>query len=452
MSRWMPFIILGVFFFTPMLFADDTIRVGTFDVDASPPIGAPLAYDTTIGVDTPLTCRGIVILGSDDPIVLCSVDWIGIANGGQTEFKAALAEAVGSTPDRVAVHTVHQHDAPKCDFSADALLEEHGLSGIGFDVEHARSVIRAAAKAVETACENALPVTHVGLGAGTVECVASNRRILGPDGKVLHTRWTASGDPVIRAFPVGTIDPKLKMISFWNDNEPIVALTYYACHPQSYYRTGLANPDFPGLARNARQDATGTPHIHFNGAGGNLGAGKWNDGAHENRQVLADRVAEGMRLAWDGTERTPLSPEGVAWSTAPVAMPLAEHLNDADLLATVEDKNATPESRWQAAKKLAWVRRCNQGETIDLSCLSLNEARLLHMPGELLIEYQLAAQEMQPDLFTAMAAYGEYAPGYIATEIAYSQGGYEASPDASCTAPGVEKVLLDGLHQLLDAE
>ena len=64
----------------------------------------------------------------------------------------------------------------------------------------------------------------------------------------------------------------------------------------------------------------------------------------------------------------------------------------------------------------------------DRHCVPASEhARVLHMPGELLIEYQLAAQQLRPDLFVAMAAYGDYAPGYIATEIAYSQGGYETS-------------------------
>jgi len=42
---------------------------------------------------------------------------------------------------------------------------------------------------------------------------------------------------------------------------------------------------------------TGVLHVHFDGAGGNIGAGKYNDGAHENRQVLADRMAAGMERA-----------------------------------------------------------------------------------------------------------------------------------------------------------
>ncbi len=262
MHRFLLFVLTIGLLCPQALLAAEPIRVGTFDVDASPPVGSPLAYDPTKGVETPLSCRGIVLVGAGKPIVLCAVDWIGISNGGQTVFRESLAKAADTEPQRVAVHTLHQHDAPRCDFSADELLSEYGLGGVGFDPDFARDVVNRAAAAVKVALDEAKPVTHLGIGAGIVEKVASNRRILGPDGKVKHTRWTACRDPEIRAFPVGTIDPELKMISFWNGEEPIAVLTYYATHPQSYYRTGLANPDFPGLARNARQQGTGVPHIH----------------------------------------------------------------------------------------------------------------------------------------------------------------------------------------------
>ncbi|MBI1314872.1 hypothetical protein GC176_26550 [bacterium] len=439
-----------------LLFCSSTLagelRVGVFDVDASPPVGSPLAYDPTIGVQTPLSCRGIVIAGTGDPIVLCAVDWIGISNGGQTAFREGLAAAAGTSPHRVAVHTLHQHDAPRCDFAAEDLLSERGLVGAGFDPAFCRDVIHRASTAVKTALKNAQPVSHVGLGSGTVEQVASNRRILGPDGKVQFVRWTATKDPKIAAFPAGTIDPQVRLISFWNGEKPIAALTYYACHPQSYYRTGMANPDFPGLARNTRQAATGVPHIHFDGAGGNIGAGKWNDGSHANRQVLADRVAAGMKLAWEHTKKSPLTASNVAWAVEPVALPVGKHLDEAALQQIVDDRNAKPDDRYYAAKKLTWVRRCKVGDTIDIGCLTLGPARVLHMPGELFVEYQLAAQKMRSDLFVAMAAYGEYAPGYIGTEIAYGQGGYETSPGASQVAPEVERVLMNAVAKLLDAQ
>jgi hypothetical protein len=74
---------------------------------------------------------------------------------------------------------------------------------------------------------------------------------------------------------------------------------------------------------------------------------------------------------------------------------------------------------------------------------------MLHLPGELFVEYQLAAKAMRPDLHVMMAAYGDYGPGYIGTAAAYPEGGYETGPTASSVAPEVELVLLDAIKKLL---
>ena len=452
MRRLLLVLVGGWLCLSSTLAADEPLRIGVFDVDASPPVGSPMAYDPTDEVLIPLSCRGIVIVGAGQPIVLCAIDWIGVANESHAAFRGALAEAAGTSPARVAVHALHQHDAPACDFSADRLLAQQGISHHFYDTPFARQVMRRAAEAVARAKEQAVPVTHVGLGEAEVEKVASNRRILGEDGKVQHVRWTATTDPAIRAAPVGTIDPLLKMISFWQEDHAVAALTYYATHPQSYYRTRQANPDFPGIARNARQDATGVPHIHFNGAGGNIGAGKWNDGSPENRQVLADRVAAGMRKAWQQTEKRPIGASEVAWRSVPVDLPAAPHLNATSLEQVLADASAPILARASAARDLAWLRRGGEKASIEVSCLRLANARVLHLPGELFVEYQLAAQGMREDLFVAMAAYGDYGPGYIGTKVAYSQGGYETSPPASRVAPGVEEVLTRAIRALLVEE
>lgn len=433
-------------------FADEPLRVGVFDVDASPKVGSPLAYDPTEKVLIPLRCRGVVLLGEEDRVVLCAIDWIGVGSEGHRRFREELAKAAGTDATHVAVHALHQHDAPRCDLTADALLAEYKLNHLVYDAALARDVMQRAAAAVKKAVDEAQPVTHLGLGEGEIEKVASNRRILGEDGKIKYMRFTATRDAKIRAEPVGTIDPMLKMISLFSGEERLAVLTYYATHPQSYYRTGAANPDFPGIGRNDRQEATGVMHVHFNGAGGNIGAGKWNDGSHENRQILADRVAAGMKRAWDNTKKTPIDASDLDWQSVSVQLPPAKHLDGKKLLAVLENEEASVNDRVRAARHLVWLRRCRAGDAIDISCLSLGKARVLHMPGELFVEYQLAAQKMRPDLFVAMAAYGDYAPGYIGTEVAYSQGGYETSARASRVAPNVEGVLMSAMRKLLDAE
>jgi len=427
-------------------------RVGVFHVDASPNIGSPLAYDPCVGVTDPLSLSGVVIIGSGDPIVLAAVDWIGLSNDSHRELRERLAKAAGTTPERVTVHALHQHDAPRVDFSAAAILDHYGIAQNAFDVPWARDVFARAAEAVREATARAVPFNRIGVGVAEVNEVASNRRLMDVEGKVIATRYTACRDPKLRAMPTGTIDPMLRSLSLWQDDQPRVVLTYYATHPQSYYRTGLANPDFPGYARDARQRLTGVPHVHFNGAGGNIGAGKWNDGSKEYRQILADRVADGMRRAYEATEFRAVSADEIEWDSVAVQLPPAAHLQEAALIAQLSGPDAKAAEALGAATKLAWLKRSQAGETVDIGCLTIGDASVLHMPGELFVEYQLAAAALRPDRQVMMAAYGEYGPGYIGTETAYGQGGYETSDRASKVAPEVEAVLVGAMTKLLQSD
>ena len=100
------------------------LKVGLFDVDATPPVGSLLTYDRMVNSsDLGLRAKGIILSGAGAPIVLCAVDWIGISNESQDLFKQSLASAAGTTPERVEVHTVHKLDAPICDFTAERLLK-----------------------------------------------------------------------------------------------------------------------------------------------------------------------------------------------------------------------------------------------------------------------------------------------------------------------------------------
>ncbi|MGI6573554.1 MAG: hypothetical protein ACOX19_09160 [Fermentimonas sp.] len=263
------------------------LNISVFDLDVTPPIDYKMPYGVVKNRwDLGLRAKGIVLRGAGEPVVLVSLDWLGIANDYHDEFRRSLARAAGTTPERVAVHVIHQHDTP---YPRDFINDNFALS-----------VIHRLEMAVASSHENAVPVTHVGLGEAQVYKVASNRRILGTDGKVKATRWTACKDSVLRAEPEGLIDPILSAVSFWNGEKPVAVLNFYATHPQSYYGTGVPNPDYPGIARFYRQLAMPDAlQIYFTGAGGNIGAGKYNDGSRENRGILAERVADGMKRAWE---------------------------------------------------------------------------------------------------------------------------------------------------------
>ena len=434
--------------------AAEPIRVASFDADATPPLGSAMAYDPVNRLDElTLRCRGIVILGAEQPIVLCAVDWIGIANEGHDAFRAALAEAAGTVPGRVALHALHQHDAPGCDFTAERIIRELGVDGYSrFDGNFHRQVIQLASNAIRTAVPKAQPATHFGYGEAIVKEVASNRRVsVGPDGKVGAMRGSSCKVPGLIALPEGLIDPIVSLLGFWNEDKPIALLSAYACHPQSYYRLGIPSPDFPGIARFIRgQDVNMALHVHFNGAGGNIAAGKYNDGTQSNRMVLANRLANGMREAFEKSTRIPLTAVDIGWKSEFVSLPVASHLNEADLIAKLKATN--PKGYISYADQLAWLQRSKAGHKIDITCLQVRDVRMLHLPGELFVEYQLAAKAMRPDLHVMMAAYGNYGPGYIGTAAAYPEGGYETTPTASSVAPEVEPVLMNAMRNLLEVK
>jgi hypothetical protein len=431
---------------------DEPLRIAAFNVDATPPLGTPLCdalVEPAKEIIDKLSCRGIVILGEGKPIVLCILDWVGVSNTGHDAFRKALAEAAGTTADRVTVHGTHAHDAPGCDFDAEALLAEQGASGAQFAPKFAREVIARAAAGLKESMKSPLKVTHVGTGRARVENVASNRRVLGPDGKVKWVRWSATKDPEARAQPEGVIDPFVHTLSFWDGDKPVAAITYYATHPQSHYGKGGVSCDFPGLARNLREkELPGVALLHFNGAGGNVTAGKYNDGNPENRMVLARRLADGMKKAWEETKKMPATAKDVSWRSVEVALPPATWLKDETLLTTVSDGTKNARFRVIAARQLTWLRLCSAGRKVSVSCLGIGQARIVHFPGELFVEYQLMAQELRPGLFVAAAGYGDYGMGYIGTKIAYSQGGYETGP-ASLVAPEVEDVLTAAMKEVL---
>lgn len=429
------------------------LRVATFAIEATPPAGSPLCNGSVLPVKmivTPLMAKGVILSGSGDAIVLCALDWVGIGNESHDAFRAALAEAVGTTPDRVVVHTLHQHDAPGSDLATERLLAEQGLAGRFSNAEFDREVIARLATSARDALARPVEVTHLGLGKGKVERVASNRRILGPDGKVALQRQSSGGkNPAARDAPEGTIDPELRLVSFWNGEKPVAVISYYATHPMSYYGRGLVNWDLIGMAREDQSvDLGGVPWVHFNGAGGNVAAGKYNDGSEANRPILAERVGEGMRLAWESQEKQPITAEDVGWAVEPVALPVRDTLVEDKLVAKLADASLKEADRIRAARDLVFLRRCRGGHRIGISCLRLGEAKILHFPGELFVEYQLAAQAMRPGEFVAVAAYGDYGTGYIGTAVSYGQGGYETGP-VSRVGPGSEAVLTEAMRKLL---
>lgn len=425
------------------------LHVGTFRFDVTPPMGHSLCggwIKPVEAVDDPLEAIGYVLVGAGKPIVVCVVDWTGLLNNAHVEWRQALAEAAETTIDRVAVHCVHQHNAPFACVDAEQIILEQGDLPHIVELDFFRRCLDGGRAAVVKAMNETVAVTHIATGEAKVEKVAGNRRILGPDGKVVSQRGSSSTNPEHHQLPEGLIDPMLKTVAFYSNQRKLVASHYYACHPMSYYGDGRVSADFCGLARKQRQQQEpDCMHLYFNGCGGNIGAGKYNDGSKEMRPVLTQRILDGITGSEKSLDPQPI--ESIYWETVDIQPPADKRFDEEKIMRVIMDKSQSVVNRNRPSYTVAWLRRTAAKIPVTLSSLQINNVSLLHLPSESFVEYQLRAQAAAPKMFVACAAYGDGGPWYIPTAESYPQGGYAVSV-AWCD-PAIDEILTSAILALL---
>lgn len=428
--------------------ADDRpLRVATFRCDVTPPPGGhPLIWVTPVEtVEDPLLAKGIVIDDGRRRYVLCAVDWCGLCNSSHLLFRRKIASAAGTDVSRVAVHCVHQHTAPYTDGDAQRLLDKQDGPPKYVDFKFLDQLTDRLAAAVKDATGRLRPFDQIGTGQAKVERVASTRRIPTEGGKVI-SRMSSCTDPKLRAMTEGRIDPMLKTITLARSGKPLVRMHYYATHPQSFYGDPRACSDVPGFARERLERKEGVFQIYFTGCAGDVAMGKYNDRTPGARTELTDRLYAGMAASAASTKLVPAGE--IRWRTSPL---LLRPRTDAgytpdDNRATMSDPRKDAVARIRAATRVAFVERIDT--PFQLSVVQIGRTRIVHLPGECMVEFQLFAQKLRPEGFVAVAAYGDLGPGYICTEASFPEGGYE--PTASRGDPTSEAALKAAIRRLLD--
>jgi len=450
-SKWFAAIIVVGALVVPTGAAEPgPLRVATFSCDVTPPAGGqPLIWVTPVEtVEEPLLAKGVILDDGQQRCVLCAVDWCGLCNSSHLLFRSKLAKAVGTDVSRVGVQCVHQHTAPYVDGDAQRLLDRTQSPPRYVDLKFLDELTDRLGAAAKGAIDKLEPVDAVGTAVAKVDRVASSRRIITPDGR-FHGRMSSAKSAELRALPEGFIDPMLRTVTLARGRKPLVRLHYYATHPQSFYGDPRASSDMPGFARERLQRKENVFQIYFTGCCGDVAMGKYNDGTPQARDELTARLLAAMEAAAAATRLAPAGP--VRWRSLSVALPLGNDVEPAlaKARALMADPKAAVIPRIRAATHVAFAERIAQ--PLEISLLEIGNVQVLHLPGECMVEYQRFAQESRPKgAFLAVAAYGDVGTGYVCTEKAFQEGGYE--PSASHVAPHAEKVLKGAIREILGAK
>ncbi len=424
--------------------------VTTFSADITPPLGQPVGLGFIPVLNTaehPLLARGILLQDAGTSCVICTLDWMEVHNESYDFLRQQIGEAAGVPAAYVALHCLHQHTAPAISTAAQRLQLSATDPRRIASAEYLLDVSRKIGAAIQKSQQSWQKVTCIGTGKARVERVASNRRIALADGSIQGRGSNTGSSPQLRELEEGLIDPWVRTISLENTDGAIVQMHYYASHPQSFYGDGRASYDVPGMIR-AQLERTGTVfQLYVTGCGGDVAFGKYNDGSRRTRLQLAARLRAGIESSIAGLQQHSVEP--MEWSTERVRLPFR---NDDKFSAMhnrriLDDPQSSESQRRKAAICLAWIERCDSDHPVELSCLSIGRVKMLHLPGEPFVQYQLAAQQMQLDRFVCVAGYGDCGMGYIGGDRIFTdRGGYEQT--YSFAGP-CEKLFSAAIHKLL---
>lgn len=418
------------------------LAVGFGKQDITPPLGTPCA----LGLDNdareiydPIFIRALALTDAGHTVFVLSADVIGLCAYEEQMVRTEVAQRVRVPVENVVVHATHSHESPNVRVEYGRFLEERGLRS--YSHEYWARFREAAVEAAAQASRSISPA-QVSYGEAPVEGIASNRRLRRPDGTVV---MRGSRDtPSQRAYPVGDIDPLVRVVSFKRDEGEILLLNY-CCHPSAAggdegpYVTG----DFPGYAiQEIEQTVENCQGAHFTGPCGNVNPGKYtgdrsrkDDAAHMGALLSAAALkARESAEVVDGSS--------MRLKTATVSFPLREGFPaQSELEACVEAGIAEHQRRKALGEtvpgggtllkdllRLLLLRRLDGGPLqTRVVGVAYGDLALVFLPGECFLELNHAIRCHYARARVICVENCDYTPSYIPTPEAYlpQAQGYE---------------------------
>lgn len=420
-----------------------SFKVAAFHTDASPFLGEPLIWVApTTEIMDPLWAKGIVLENGDKRYVLCALDWCGVGGSVYERFRKAIALAAGTDVRQVALHSVHQHAAPYLDGDGSTLLVRSHPKALVAGERWIAHIADRLTQAVQEAASRLQPMNRIGIGRATVKQVASARRIL-HEGKHL-TRWsTGAKDPLLARLPEGDIDTTLQTISLAFNDRVLARLHFYTTHPQTFCCDGRASADFVGAAREAREKEEGIAQIYFTGCSGDVTVGKYNDGQDPARKLLQARLQTAMEESSRSTRWQKI--DRIDWQSTSIDLPKRDAAYLEKYRSILEKR--TPGSDADAYRAAIAVAFAERKSPLPMSAMWIGNISFLFLPGEPMLAFQRYAYSLRPQKITVVAGYGDVASGYLCTDAAFEEGGYE--PSAANAGPGTEARLKEAIQKLL---
>jgi neutral ceramidase len=430
------------------------LQAGAAAVDISPRdsqflFGYPHVERFSTGIHDPLYSSALYLSDGTRRLIFVANDIIFVSRESAARVRRAIADATGVPDHCIMVSATHTHSGPK---TTDYVSNDDDLAVPKTDPAYLRLFEDGIFEAAVSAYRRAGPA-EIGLVAADGTGVGTNRRD-----------------------PKGPADPEVPVLTVRSGGQIIACMVVYSMHPTVLHEDSrLVTGDFPGLTRRYLQRellGSDCPVLYHTGPAGNQSVRyvtRANNFAEAERlgSMLGERIA---RVIPATTYRSDI---GLAARQAFLDLPRRAMPTVAEAetllararqrLADLGQSGAPPqvvrraEVDWFGAEEtvtLAQAAADGRLEAAYQSCLpaevqafTVGPWTFAGWPGEIFVEYALAVKARCPQTYVISLANGEL-QGYIATEEAGAEGGYETTN--AIFAPQSGRLLQEATLALLE--
>ena len=400
----------------------NTLRAGTAKINITPRTPIPMSGyggrdDPFKGVHDEIFARVVVFDDGKNKAALISMETIGVSNAFWKDVTEAVEKKSGIKKEFVLLSAVHNHDGPVTN-----VYNESNSPDVSTYIEELKNKIIAA---TITATQNMVAVS---IGVGKGECKMNiNRRA--QDGK---------GNITLGMNPYGACDHEVGVIRVDDKaGKPVSVIMNWPCHavvlgPKNYLISG----DWPGAASGyiEKLSAENLMALVTIGASGDINPlyGPHIDFESNNDYAFGkDAIGEDL-----GKESLRVAKKIKTFSSAII--------NASQRVITLPAKAEEPDPR-----KLQNVNGLeNDSLKVRLSVLKIGNIVLTGVSGEVFNEIGVKMRNQSPYAYTFMITHCNGSSGYLITDAAYAEGGYEVN--STRAKSGAEKAIIETLLVMIN--
>ncbi|MBS7649027.1 MAG: neutral/alkaline non-lysosomal ceramidase N-terminal domain-containing protein [Candidatus Bathyarchaeia archaeon] len=422
------------------------LEAGASRVRITPPIGVPMdGYASrdkpSQGIHDHLYARCLTLYDGKHCLALVSTDLLYITRDITEKVRETISRELGFPREYVAVVAVHNHSGP-------SVVGFHTTLQYGFLNEY-------------------LGLLPGLISSGLIKAFNSRRSVKVGYGKGEVKGWTINR----RKTTTGRVDEELIAVRFENDKGQLIsALVNYTCHAVVLGANNfMISGDYPGYVSRTVENTEGGVCLFLNGAFGDINpltsktiidkvydrtTGRFEDAVRMGRAI----GGEALKILNSTVCREEL-PMSLASRRIKLKLKSIPSVSDEDIIALATKLKAASGRDAEDIKfKLLSSRFYNLIRTqfpshiaeVEIQGFRIGDFLAILLPGEIFVDLGLMIKSYSQADVTMVIGCANELLGYVPTEDAFDEGGYEVNLPVCIVERYAGKLLVEAAQGVID--